>query len=84
MFSFLSSSSVESIHSATLRILNETGIVINHAGARDMLTANGARIEKNRVLIPPELVEKCIASAGKKVSVRGRGGVTKHLGDGNL
>jgi trimethylamine--corrinoid protein Co-methyltransferase len=29
-------------------------------------------------------VEKCIASAGKKVSVRGRGGVTKHLGDGNL
>jgi len=84
MFSFTSPSSIESLHNATLRIMSETGVVINHAGARDMLTANGARIEKNRVLIPPELVEKCIASAGKKVSVRGRGGTTKHLGDGNL
>lgn len=84
MFPFLSPSSIEALHQATLRILAETGVVINHAGAREMLTANGARIEKNRVLIPPELVEKCIASAGKKVSVCGRGGVTKHLGDGNL
>lgn len=84
MFTFLSPQSIEAIHNATLRIMNETGVVINHAGARDMLTANGARIEKNRVLIPPELVEKCIASAGKKVSIRGRGGATKNLGDGNL
>lgn len=84
MFTFLQPEKIEAIHNATLRIMSETGVVINHAGARDMLTANGARIEKNRVLIPPELVEKCIASAGKKVSVRGRGGTTKHLGDGNL
>lgn len=84
MFTFLSPQSIESLHIATLRIMSETGVVIHHAGARDMLTANGARVEKNRVLIPPELVEKSIASAGKKVSVRGRGGVTKSLGDGNL
>ena len=84
MFPFLSPQSIESLHHATLRILSETGVVINHAGAREMLTAHGAHTEKNRVLLPPELVEKCIASAGKKVSVRGRGGMTKTLGDGNL
>lgn len=84
MFNFLNPQSIEALHTATLRIMSETGVVINHKGAREMLTANGARVEKNRVLIPPELVEKSIASAGKKVSVRGRGGVTKSLGDGNL
>ncbi len=84
MFTFLKPENIESLHHATLRILNETGVVINHAGAREMLTSHGARIEKNRVLLPPELVEKCIADAGKKVSVRGRGGTTKILGDGKL
>jgi len=92
MFTFLAPQSIEAMHAATLRILNETGVVINHAGARDLLAAHGARVEKNRVLIPPDLVEKSIASAGKKVSVRGRGASTsagraaaaRHLGDGNL
>jgi trimethylamine---corrinoid protein Co-methyltransferase len=84
MFPFLSPSSIESIHNATLRILGETGVSIKHAGARNLLTSHGARVEKERILIPPDLVEKCIADAGKKASVRGRGGTTKNLGDGNL
>ena len=83
-FELLSAESVEHIHHATLRILAETGVSIKHAGARDMLTAHGARIEKERILIPPELVEKCIADAGKRITIRGRGGMTKTLGDGNL
>ncbi|MCZ7550172.1 MAG: trimethylamine methyltransferase family protein [Anaerolineales bacterium] len=84
MFPFLNPQSIEAIHNATLRIMDETGVVVNHAGAREMLLANGARVEKNRVRIPPDLVEKCVAAAGKKVSVRGRNGTVKHLGDGNL
>ena len=44
-FELLSAESVEHIHHATLRILAETGVSIKHAGARDMLTAHGARIE---------------------------------------
>ncbi len=84
MFPFNTPSSLEALHTATLRIMSETGVVINHAGAREMLTANGARVEKNRVLMPPELVEKCIADAGRRVTIRGRGGMTKTLGDGNL
>ncbi len=83
-FELLSAESVEHIHRATLRILAETGVSIKHVGARDLLTAHGARIEKERILIPPELVEKCIADAGKRITIRGRGGMTKTLGDGNL
>ena len=81
---FLSPESIEAIHNATLRILAETGIAVKHAGARDLLASHGARIEKERILIPPELVEKCVADAGKRVTIRGRSGVTKTLGDGNL
>jgi trimethylamine--corrinoid protein Co-methyltransferase len=83
-FELLSASSVDAIHQATLRILDETGVSIKHAGARDLLTSHGARLRKERILFPPELVEKCIALAGKRISIRGRGGATKTLGDGNL
>ena len=81
---FLSTESIEAIHHATLRILAETGVSIKHVGARELLCSHGARIEKERILIPSELVEKCIADAGKRVAIRGRGGMTKTLGDGNL
>ncbi|MCX6068938.1 MAG: trimethylamine methyltransferase family protein, partial [Chloroflexi bacterium] len=83
-FSFLSPQDVESIHQATLRILNETGISLNHPGGRKILCEAGARIVNDRVQIPPELVEKCIGQCPKTVSVRGRGGMVKTLGDGNL
>jgi trimethylamine--corrinoid protein Co-methyltransferase len=84
MLTFLSPESIEAIHNATLRILSETGISVKHAGARDLLAAHGARIEKERILLPPTLVEKCISDAGKRVNIRGRGGAVKTLGDGNL
>jgi len=84
LFTLLTPNQVDSLHHATLRILGETGISVKHAGARGLLTAHGARIQKERILLPPELVEKCIADAGKRVSVRGRGGAVKSLGDGNL
>lgn len=84
MLMFLSPESIEAIHHATLRILGETGIAVKHVGARNLLISYGARVEKERILIPPELVEKCIADAGKRVSIRGRSGVIKTLGDGNL
>ncbi len=80
----LSTEEVEALHQATLRVLDETGFVLKEARSRDILTAAGARISGERVLLPPELVEKCIAQATKKVTCRGRGGPTKVLGDGNL
>jgi len=82
--SILEENEVESIHQATLRILGETGVVMTEPHSRELLTSAGAKINGNRVLFPPELVEKCIAGAGKKVVIHGRSGSVKTLGDGNL
>ena len=81
---FITEEEVESIHQATLRILSETGITLTEQKCRDLLTAAGASVRGKRVLFPPELVEKCVARAGKRTSIRGRGGMTKTLGDGVL
>lgn len=81
---FLSEAEIEAIHQATLRILDEIGVVLKHKATQDLLAAAGARVDGERVKFPPELVERCIASAGKTVSIRGRNGAVKTLGDGNL
>jgi len=83
-FSILDETEVESIHQASLRILGETGVVLTEARSRAILTGAGAQVQDKRVLFPAELVEQCIAQAGKQTTVRGRGGVAKTLGDGNL
>jgi len=86
MFSvnFLSNEEVEGIHQATIRILNETGVVLSYKPAVEILKDSGAKINGNRVLIPPDLVEKCLAKCPKLIKVRGRGGQVKVLGDGSL
>jgi trimethylamine--corrinoid protein Co-methyltransferase len=80
-FKVLSEIEIEAIHSASLRILAETGIVLTHPIARDMLTGAGAEVKEERVLLPASLVEDQVAKSGRKVSIRGRGGVSKTLGD---
>jgi trimethylamine--corrinoid protein Co-methyltransferase len=58
--------------------------VLAEPKSRQLLSEAGAKIQQNRVLLPPELVETCIQRAGKITSIRGRGGTSKILGDGNL
>jgi trimethylamine--corrinoid protein Co-methyltransferase len=82
--SVLNETEVESIHQASLRILGETGVVLTEPHSRAILTGAGAQVQDKRVLFPPELVERCIAQAGKRTTIRGRGGAVKTLGDGNL
>ena len=80
----LSPEEIEAIHEATLRILCEIGFVLKESKSREILTGAGAKIRGDRVLLPPDLVGKCITQAGKKVELRGRGGTVRTLGDGNL
>jgi trimethylamine--corrinoid protein Co-methyltransferase len=88
----LSDSEVESMHHSTLRILAEVGVILTHPGVRQMLTEAGATIKNERVCLPPELVEGCIAKCPSQVAIRGRGpstgsgqaAQTKTLGDGSL
>jgi trimethylamine--corrinoid protein Co-methyltransferase len=68
----MSESDVEAIHSASLRVLAETGIVLSHPEAREILSGAGASVLNDRVLMPPSLVEEQVSRAGKKVRIRGR------------
>lgn len=80
----ISDSEIKAIHDATIRVLNEVGIVLDHPGVRMGLGDNGARIVKDRVYLPPELVEKSIQSCPESVTTRGRNGDPITLGDGTL
>lgn len=80
----LTDQEVEGIHQATLRILEETGIILNHQEGRDILTSAGARIDGERVLLPDNLVERELTKCPRQVTICGRGGAAKVLGDGNL
>lgn len=81
---YLDESQVDAVHQATLRILNEVGILMTHQYARDLLAQAGATLKGERVFVPGQLVESCLASCPHQVSVRGRGGSEKILGDGTL
>jgi trimethylamine--corrinoid protein Co-methyltransferase len=75
---------VEAIHQATLRILDETGVILTHPQGREILQGEGARLKDGRVCFPPELVEQLLSRCVRQVSLRGRGGSVKVLGDGGL
>ena len=76
-FPFLSPDEVESIHQASLRILDEVGVFLTEPKSCALLCEAGATTRDGRLLMPAVLVEKCIGQAGKKVSIRGRGGAVK-------
>lgn len=80
----LSDQEVEQIHQATLRILNETGIILTQPEAVEILTGAGAKVEGERVYLPPDLVEREVAKCPPQVSIRGREGEPAVLGDGSL
>ena len=82
--STLDDSEISSIHQASLRVLDETGILLTEPRSRAILTGAGAKVQGRFVRIPSELVEKCISQSGKRTSIRGRNGETKTLGDGSL
>jgi trimethylamine--corrinoid protein Co-methyltransferase len=80
----LNESEVEAIHQGTLRILAETGVVMKHPEGLEILTCEGARLRGDRLLLPPDLVERMVKRCPPQVTVRGRGGASKVLGDGSL
>jgi trimethylamine--corrinoid protein Co-methyltransferase len=80
----LSQEEIQSIHEATLRILAEVGFVWTHQESLEILIGAGCTQRGNRVLFPPHLVEECIKKSGKRATIKGRGGIRRTLGDGNL
>jgi trimethylamine--corrinoid protein Co-methyltransferase len=80
----LTSEEVEAIHRATLRILGEVGVRLTLPEAREVLAGAGARVRNDRVLLPPDLVERMVAQCPPQVTLRGRAGKAVTLGDGAL
>ncbi len=70
----LSEGQVGMIHSATLDILETTGLVFEHKKALEVLDAAGARVDhaKRRVYFPPHLVEDCMRRCPSSFSVKAR------------
>ena len=68
-----------SIHAASLRLLERTGVDVKDDRARELCAAAGARIDGRRVQPPAALVEQALASAPRAWTLRPRGGETAPL-----
>lgn len=72
---YLSWEQMQTIHSTSLKILEQVGCIIYHAEAIDMLVAAGARVEQDkRVFIPSIVVEEAIRTAPYSVTIYNRQG----------
>jgi trimethylamine---corrinoid protein Co-methyltransferase len=80
----LTAGGVESIHRATLRILEATGILLTQPEAREILAGQGARIRGERVELPPDVVESALAHCPRQATIRGRDGQPVTFGEGQL
>lgn len=81
---FLTEEEIEAIHQASLRILAETGVVLTQTEGRMILESEGAHLERDRVRFPPDLVDRMVKRCPRQVTMRGRNGKVKTLGDGSL
>jgi trimethylamine---corrinoid protein Co-methyltransferase len=72
---------VERIHDASLRILDEVGVRLEHDGIVERVLAAGARPGRGPqdVRLPPEMVREHVALAPRKVELGARDGTTTVL-----
>ncbi len=73
-FGFLDSDRMDFLKDHALRLLEDYGVMIVHPGARDALTAAGAREggEAGRLRLPRTLVEEALAATPKTVRLCGK------------
>ena len=73
---FLKKNQAEVIHNATLKVLEKTGIKLDHKKAEKLLLENGAIKDKEgRILIPRKLVEEILAKAKNGFTIFNRKGI---------
>jgi len=72
---FLSRSDVETIHSASLEVLEKTGVMVKNPDAVKLLKDVGCRVESQVVQIPTSVVEACLKTAPSSIAL--------HMRDGN-
>jgi trimethylamine---corrinoid protein Co-methyltransferase len=61
------------VHEATLALLEETGVEVRHAAAREQLGEAGARLDGTRARIPAALVDTALQTAPRRFALKQRG-----------
>ncbi len=80
----LSEGQIYAIHSASLEILERTGMKCNNEAALKIFQGGGAYVEGDRVKIPPAMVEQALKSAPSRSLITGRRGKGKALLERNV
>ncbi|MGD1993879.1 MAG: trimethylamine methyltransferase family protein [Anaerolineae bacterium] len=73
-FRVLSDRQLDAIYRAALECLNRTGVNVLSAPARQLLGGAGARVDGERVRIPPHIVQDAVAAAPRSFTLWGRDG----------
>ena len=70
----LEKNEIDAIHTATLKVLEKTGMFVESKAAREVFDGTGAEIDhQNKIVkIPPRIVEEAIQSAPAKITLAGR------------
>jgi len=70
----LSEKEIETIHAGTLKILRDTGVMVHHDEALELLSQAGAEVQQDKKIarLPERLVMSSIEQAGKKYILYGR------------
>jgi len=70
----LSEEQVRRLDAASLEVLEEVGVHVPHEEMLGRFADAGARVDhgKERVRIPPELVQRCLEECGKQFTIYGR------------
>lgn len=70
----LSSDQIETLHAATLEVLQNTGVLVRSTNAREILHEAGAEVnsEKQQVQFPPYLVEEALKKCPSGFKLYGR------------
>ncbi len=81
----LSAHQRDTLVQAALRCLDEIGVVVHNAEARELLGAAGARVEDDRVRIPAPIVRQALKTVPREFTIWGRDPRQSiHVGSGHV
>ncbi len=77
-FQMLSQDQLGELFDGVLHVLETIGLDVHHEEARDILSDAGARVEGERVRIPPYVVKRCLSTAPRSFTIYARDGNPAH------
>ncbi|TEU08608.1 hypothetical protein E3J20_08205 [Candidatus Bathyarchaeota archaeon] len=79
MLSLLGRGKVDSIHNASIEILEKVGVMVKNQAALELLKVAGCVVEDNNVLMPQGLVEESLKTVPSSFELHSREGDTQHI-----